>query len=398
MKMKKNINSILLSVLAFTTCVTFSETFSKLTSKFSNLAWVTKFTDLILGEDVFVIEDGSYSSGKQFGIEEAIRVPSSKEYQTMTEEEYDEMVENIKNQTGYTNFPDSLPSYTDFQQHINNAFSDEENASGGVAVTGGSNSYDGYYYVSQSQFEKLKDTASNADNFAQTNTYALGNIGTKGFTFSNYSDNPMLVIFNLYYYLLEIDSSSTSISCGVYNYTKHEGQVSIDSDHLLKCEFVNQVDSKFNFYKSTIANAESLRTGDGKQVRDGGFKIFGSWLNPEWYYPYHSIVNAYNIKKDPDLKTHYSSMGTVGQGFDQTSSVDLKFSLSDFILPPDKKNYIFNLNIYCGPNFGDLNKTSLDYSFVAGIEITTIAINEGDEIDVYVKNNESSNYDYIWNR
>lgn len=397
MKMKKNINSILLTVLAFTTCVTFSETFSKLTSKFSNLAWVTKFTELILGEDVFVIEDPNDFSGNQLGVDGAIRIPTSTEYKNMSEEEYDALVEKLKKYDSTASFSENKPSYSDFQNEVNAMYAGEDNLSGGITVTG-SNSYDGYYYMPQSEFDDLMSESKSPEDFAKYHPYSLGNVGTRGFTLSNYTNTPMLMEFDLYYYAPELNSSSNSLSCGVNNVTNNGENITSSDAQMLKCEFVNQVDTVFHFYKEGIANAKSQRVGDGKQVVDpDGDLLLGFIPRKKYYYPYHSIISPYDIKQDWDLQSYYQSLGTATDGFGvDKSKVDLRFLVSDFIIPPDKKNYIYNLSMYCGSTFGAIDTSELDFAFITGIEIKITPISKGDEVDTYISTNETEKYNFIW--
>lgn len=400
----KRINMVMFLLLSGVSCLSFSETFAKLTCKFSNIAWITNFTDLLLIDDVFIIEDVKDSSGKKYGVEESVRIPSTSEYEDLTDEEYQKIVEEIKKYNSSADIPENKPDYTTFQNLVNDIFSGEENVGGSkdITVTGGGNNYDGYYYVPQSTFEEMIGSDS-ATNFQTKNQYSIANVGTRGFVVSNYTEEPLLVVFDVYYYAPKSDSSSSSISCGLYNVSLHGDNLDLSSDNMMKTEFLSKYTKKeggflgfggtehtyYYYFMNEVANVESSRIGDGKQVVQG---------YNNYHYPYHVHINPYAVKKDPDLLSVYQGYESGNSnvhfnGFMSTNNfslgdVDLKYNLRDFIIPADKKNYIFNLSFYCGNKFGVVNSSGLSYAFLAGIEMSAIPITDGGEIDLWLQANE----------
>lgn len=418
----KKTNLLLSLLLTIVSATTFSETFSKLTSKFNGLAWLTNFTGFTLIEDVFVIQNNKgESTNNKFGADGSIHVPTKEEYGTaFDQEDYNEFVENIKKYDSSASFPETMPStYKEFQDLINSTYiGNEDNVGdtndGYINVTG-ENSYDGYYYMPQSKFESIINGQS-ATNFAQKNEYAIGNVGAKAYSVSNYSDQPMLISFSMYYYSLESNSSSRTISCGIYNVTNHLNEtITKDSDELLKGEFVCKYTAKeggifglvggteytyYYFFMDDIPNVQSERTGGGKQVEDPNGSSFSG---TKYYYPYYVNINPYSIKLDPNLKEYYENLAASnGQtnvrfnGFDSTT-IDTRFLLSDFIVPANKKNYIFNVNLYCGSTYGAINTSNVRYAFLAGIEMNASPIYKGDSIDNWILNNEPTYYNSMWN-
>ena len=387
MKKRNIINfSLFFSVIPVT--LSLSTTFAKFTFEKTGTIWTIDFTKLSLTDKLYIIEDpNGFQSGNYFGNEGAIRIPSETEYNNLSDERKQELIDEIKKYD--SSFGNEFASYQDFCDAVNKTYSNESNSSGSLSVSGGSSNYDGYYYFPQSKFDTItKDYSSSS--FVQSveeggSPYAIGNVKDVIFNVSNSTDIPMLVSFDIYYYAQKSDSESKSFTCGIYNNTLHGDNLLYTDVNVMKGEFLslytrNLIFREYTYYyffKDKIANVNSMRTGGDLNVDDDGTE----------YYPYKATMNPYYIKKDPDLKTYYESINTASNprysGFGSTTN-DLDYNLSDFILPAHSSLYSFNVALFCGTQYGVNNSSSAGYAFVAGIEMKVEPISKYPDINDYL--------------
>lgn len=397
MNAKKIVKPISLTLLLSASVLTFSPTFSKYTINKNGIAWTIDFTTYRLLDTVHTITDKDANSGKLYGAEGAFRIPTAEELLNMTEDEYNGIINDIKildaSITG-------LPSYEEVSTDPNGeAYKQFIAAIDGNSVInddrGGSehknpSAYEGYYYFSQSAFEKLVGEYSNFGD----NPYAIKNISDIVFNVVNDSGEPLLLCFDIHYYSKKVNDAANSVSFALYNTTKRGENLTNSNDKVLKGEFPIKYTGGLlsgewrknvvKYTKTGIANVLGSRIGGGCQVNDDG----------EFYYPCLGEINPYDIKKDPILNLNTDQWSEIygGAAIDKyvsgetsAESINTNYNLNDFVIPSTGELYTFNLSLFYGNNFG--SNTGDGYAFLAGIEMYTIPIT--DEIQTQLNTDSS---------
>lgn len=378
--MKKNrfINITLLTMLTFLSCLNFSSSFAKFTSKYIGLGWLTDFTSFKLLDKVHIITESGSSSGKLYGAEGSFKAPTAENLAEMTEDEYNNIVETIKSLDPSV----QLPSYENRNNDSNSNgildFYDVINSSSLNDTSKSPSEYGGHYYFPQ---DKFNDFVEEGDKFVN-NPYAIRNISDIAFNVLNNTDKPLLLCFDVYYYQAKANNAANSISFALYNTTLRGDHLDYNNSKVLKGEFPIKYDTGLitktavvAFYKQKIPNVLGHRTGGGCEVVDkSSSSLFN---NGTEYYPCAGYINPYNIKVDPILSldkinTVFSGIKQFNSNEPDSSAIDINYNLNDFVIPSTGEVYSYNLSLFYGNTFGKNNNDG--YAFLAGIEIYTIEI------------------------